>query len=418
VSNFLGNNVCGPCGDSSSSITEEPVYGEFNTPFPRKQVAYSTAFSPFGFYDLVQDDSKDVILGGGGVNENYFEITSAGEYQYAFDFNMELLESGQERIFEGWAYINGVQTGNATQFSIITDQTLPMTFTGIIQLTVGDQVQIRFQLKTGADCNLIFQRSNWSIIKIGGKQGPQGEPGVQGPQGIQGIQGPQGEQGEKGDQGDPGVSGGIQWKNEWASDQTYYQYDAVTDSGFLMIANKTTTERPAPQPVNEQFNVYQADGLTPLVQNTKQLLYGQRYFLTQAGYFRGYRVYTVIGNKYSISVISNPTTTPQITPIITFTATKAGWQNLNYASTFNENTLVDFIVTVSEPDPTPITILADYDYKTGNITPLNGQITHPNSDRQLLRVAKIDDQLTDRSVLLSSLTPGDIIIRHRCRFIL
>jgi len=41
------------------------------------------------------------------------------------------------------------------------------------------------------------------------------------------------------------------WKNKWLQD-TYYENDVVRDETWTMIANKTTTDRPSPQPYGDQ----------------------------------------------------------------------------------------------------------------------------------------------------------------------
>ena len=45
------------------------------------------------------------------------------------------------------------------------------------------------------------------------------------------------------------------WKGEWVQ-QEYLAYDTVRDGSWLMIANKTTTDRPAPQASGDPVYIY------------------------------------------------------------------------------------------------------------------------------------------------------------------
>ena len=51
------------------------------------------------------------------------------------------------------------------------------------------------------------------------------------------------------------IVGRMLWKNEWASGE-YNQYDVVRDGDWRMIANTTTSTRPAPQASGDAYYMY------------------------------------------------------------------------------------------------------------------------------------------------------------------
>ena len=73
-----------------------------------------------------------------------------------------------------------------------------------------------------------------------------------------------------------GVAGNMTFKGNWVQ-QTYDSQDVVTQESWLMIANKETTDRAAPQPIGDEFYVYGLDDLIQKQDSQKSLLFGQRY---------------------------------------------------------------------------------------------------------------------------------------------
>ena len=50
------------------------------------------------------------------------------------------------------------------------------------------------------------------------------------------------------------IAGRNRWMGEWAAG-TYQAFDQVRDNGWLMIANKTTSDRAAPQPTGAPYYI-------------------------------------------------------------------------------------------------------------------------------------------------------------------
>ena len=76
------------------------------------------------------------------------------------------------------------------------------------------------------------------------------------------------------------------WRGEWMGG-TYYLHDMVTDDGLLMVANKTTNDKPAPVPVGEPAWRTGFDDSPPWVDDTLEedaLYTGARFVALQGSY--------------------------------------------------------------------------------------------------------------------------------------
>lgn len=202
----------------------------------------------------------------------------------------------------------------------------------------------------------------------------------------------------------------VRWESDYTAGSPQVEGTMVRELGWTMLANKDTSEPAAPRPYGETINIY--DGTLPTVQDTsKQLLFGTRYRTIDSSiYAHGYRIFTVIGNSYSIYFISDPLGTPILSFQLSFVATTAGWTDVAITPTLVvQGTVFDIIVQVSEPDPAPITFSGNWSYIKSNQLPLPGEITHPNNATDTINIHKFDNDGTDRSLELAGLTIGDIV---------
>jgi hypothetical protein len=78
----------------------------------------------------------------------------------------------------------------------------------------------------------------------------------------------------------------VRWNGTW-SPGTYYNMQMVTDGNYQAIANKTTTDRPAPQPSGDTY--YPTEGATWVDQsnNVATITYENLYNI-QSGFFFEY----------------------------------------------------------------------------------------------------------------------------------
>ena len=95
-----------------------------------------------------------------------------------------------------------------------------------------------------------------------------------------------------------------------------------------------------------------------------------------------------------------------------FTAVATGWQSFSTPQLIvPEGVVFDIIAIVNEPDPTPTTFSANWDYRTPqNIqAPIDGQIQHARAQPDQIRISKVDSDANDVSASLATLNVGDKI---------
>ena len=108
---------------------------------------------------------------------------------------------------------------------------------------------------------------------------------------------------------DTGDSERMQWKNMWTVG-TYNKNDTVLDGAWSMVANKTTSDRPAPQPSGEPIYSIADD---PMIwtnkSNVSTIVSGQTYTITENGWVKSIRIWVPIvgANIVYRFVLSNVT---------------------------------------------------------------------------------------------------------------
>ena len=75
------------------------------------------------------------------------------------------------------------------------------------------------------------------------------------------------------------------------------------------------------------------------------------------------------------------------------------------------NTLFDLVCVAKSPDPTPVEVIASYNYLTPQnpTVPAAGEIQHSRGDPAEMRISYTDQGAVDRTALIQSLTIGDTI---------
>ena len=202
------------------------------------------------------------------------------------------------------------------------------------------------------------------------------------------------------------------WKGQWDNNTTYEKGQMVVDDGWLMVANKQTTEKAAPTPIGDPVYLYDGTGMIDQqAVDVKQLVYGTRYTATQAFYLNGYRLEVVAGNFYEVVLVRDPNGAAQATFINAFTAVQSGWREFGVVAELNPAGIeFDLIVIVSVPDPAPVEFTYQWTYITpGGGVPLSGQCVHGNNTTDRLQFHYLDQGGVDRSAFLQSLLPGDFI---------
>ena len=208
------------------------------------------------------------------------------------------------------------------------------------------------------------------------------------------------------------VSGRVRWVSPYVIGDVYEANDMVLDDGWTMIANTQTEDRAAPRATGPNDFLYTGT-IGSSSTSAKQVIFGQRYKPDSAPFvITGYRVDAVAGNQYRVFSVYDPTGSPVITEVNSFTASVSGWVTFNVLSeVLLGGVEFDVLAVVNEPDPAPTTWQANYSYQTPtNVTaPTTGQAQQANKDPSFISFHYTDNDATDREAALKALVVGDII---------
>ena len=104
---------------------------------------------------------------------------------------------------------------------------------------------------------------------------------------------------------------GVNWRNIWTQDQ-YFLGDMVRDGEWTMIANKDTTDRPAPQATGAPtFSLPTSPSWDAVQSNTSVVSSGQTYTFTEGGWIQSIRIWAVdVSASYLYRVLLIDTTDP------------------------------------------------------------------------------------------------------------
>jgi hypothetical protein len=201
----------------------------------------------------------------------------------------------------------------------------------------------------------------------------------------------------------------MRWCGVW-QEITYQAYDVVRDGGWLMVANKETTDRAAPIAIG--FASYLYEGAAPTAAAPAgQVVFGSRYQNpTQGMWVSGLRVFVISGGEYEIFVRAGEY--PAMESVANFTADSTGWREIPVRPRLVPPAeVLDIVARTTPISRVPVDTTADYEY----VTPLNtteptaGQITHAQRDATLMLIHRFDGDAADRRTLLQSLKVGDVI---------
>ena len=200
------------------------------------------------------------------------------------------------------------------------------------------------------------------------------------------------------------------WLGEYQTGVTYVKSDQVISNGVLAIANQTTTEDPQIFPKGDPVYLYGgADPTNSIV--TPTLIVGNEYTVARPTFVVGYRVYTTIGNVYTLASRVERDGETFFNQVGTWTEEIGGWHEFSTATLIEAGDIVILSATIREPDPTPTQFNGNWNYTKPNNEgiPAIGTIDHSARLSSSLRIHKTDADGGDRSAELDGLVVGDII---------
>ena len=200
--------------------------------------------------------------------------------------------------------------------------------------------------------------------------------------------------------------------------ETYNKNDTVKDGEWTMIANKDTTDRPAPQPIGLPRYASALGDLppgfaTPVEETANISITGQRYSFTTALYILGWRIWIPVAEPtqfYELWLIEDPTGAlgiPQFTQLMSATAfASTNWIEIIQGVSFGRPGDEFDLLIVSNSDGAPTTDSGPWNYRAINPAPAAGEITH-NNNNVTMRINYVDDNATSHITYLQAMTPGD-----------
>lgn len=201
----------------------------------------------------------------------------------------------------------------------------------------------------------------------------------------------------------------LQWKDQWNPDTNYTINNMVNDDGWLMVSNKDTNDRPAPQPIGSQITPVGSASFST-ESNVSVVLSGTVFTFTKGGWITRYLVYpTTTGaniehNAYIIR--TSPGGNPIIVEFRNLSVTAGQWNPLIVGRDLilpGEVILV-FLETTNSSSNTQFTFPWVF-RGSDTIQPSVGDWNRSASST-ILRINKTDSNLVDRSGDLSSIIPG------------
>jgi hypothetical protein len=160
------------------------------------------------------------------------------------------------------------------------------------------------------------------------------------------------------------------WQGEWVSGITYKKNDQVADGGWLAIANKETTERPAPQENgNSESTIDESAIVFSQESEVAHINAGHMYTFTQAGWVNRIRVY-VTGVSDTVKYLFKYEDTTDFNNIIRKTVYIPHLENDTWLDVFVGNTIVK--------KGTKVKVYLDL-LESVSSTVLNGQWTRENN---------------------------------------
>jgi len=207
------------------------------------------------------------------------------------------------------------------------------------------------------------------------------------------------------------------WVPKWTP-RSYQKNTMTVDGPWLMVSNKRTEDRPAPQPKDAPFFV-SALGNNPAWtvnnDNEKLVITGQRYTVPsgEALSITGWRLWVQAVSAtttYEVLIVINPGASQIVESLLGQTSfNQTGWVNLNLPEQFLEAGLTFDIVLLTRSTTGTSTSMEDWNIvrTNDNGVPADGIANFNNAGR--LNIAHVDNGTTDQEVLLDGTVPGDTI---------
>lgn len=212
----------------------------------------------------------------------------------------------------------------------------------------------------------------------------------------------------------PATGGGIRWVDGYVVDSDRRQGDMVRDEGWLMIANKDTSDRAAP--VAAGTEAYESGyATTPtwlenLILDTF-FITGQRYTFSTLVWLSSVRYWYPSSERqltFELWLVTNPLVSPGISqvfgPFLPSADPAEEWNEFKLSPVPINAGVLD-VVLVAKPNPIPVTVIGTWDQQNVDTAPIAGKMSW-NNDETTLEFNDQDKNGTDQSMALADVIPG------------
>ena len=211
----------------------------------------------------------------------------------------------------------------------------------------------------------------------------------------------------------------VRWLSDWTGG-TYQRNDMVRDNGYTLIANKETSDRPAPYAIGDRFFVSGLDDEPSWDTNSEfenQVVVGQRYTASASTFIYTARFWIINDPNvtYEMWLVTEPFGNPDYRVLIPEFSPVEGqqdrWINIGVGSNLVSSGQTFDVVMVIRSSETPVTFTGEWDYKRKNGSPDSddGEAWHQNNGRQI-RFSEDDDSGSNRSADLDNINIGSNIV--------
>ncbi len=210
------------------------------------------------------------------------------------------------------------------------------------------------------------------------------------------------------------------WHGEWDDDreQPYARGSIVRDDAYLMVANRQTTDKPAPQPYGGRewvFGIYDNPTMAQVSENENYIVRGMRVTMPEAGFVGGVGVLLPSDDAnqlYELWFVLNPLSSTDRKPsfIAAFDGSVADGpiSLVRGLSILPAGTVFDVLLTMTRNDLVETTFGAEWQYEHKNGTADSEKIRH-HSGGGSMSIHFQPKSGPNQGANLQTLEPGDTI---------
>lgn len=215
------------------------------------------------------------------------------------------------------------------------------------------------------------------------------------------------------------VMSAARWRQNWVPSGSYLKDDMVYDDGYLMIANKATDDKAAPEAVGDPANVIDLPGAytwSEMTASVSGLILGTRYFFAGANFVNSVRYWLAdddIGFNVSIWINVDPLGDAAMRILVPRFTVSAGmtekWNDFPIGQNLiPANTTFDIVMLITPPTVAD-SFITDHDYKQSGGNASSGEINHQGGSQIEMRVHQTDKNSTNWDSSFANLGPGSTI---------